>query len=83
MVVTLALKNTGLVEVNYYFGVQYNVEVFVLLALPFLIGLLLGVFLMSFSVLKHKHLCSLEKKKLVKVEKEVENLRALPLKDEV
>lgn len=83
LVITLALKNNDLVEINYYFGIQHQVSVFVLLALPFLLGLFLGVFVMSFSVLKHKHRCSAEKKKLAKVEKEVENLRALPLKDEV
>lgn len=83
LVVTLALKNDSLVEINYYFDIQYKVGVFLLLALPFLTGLLLGVLVMTFSVFKHKRRCSVERKKLYKVEKEVENLRALPLKDEV
>ena len=80
---TLSLENTNLVEVKYYFFETKNVSVFVLLMAPFFIGLLLGVVLTSFSVFKHKRRCSAVTRKLTKVEKEVENLRALPLKDEV
>lgn len=82
-VMSVQLKNDNLVEINYYFNIQHQISVFWLLSIPFLSGLLLGVIIMSFSVFKHKRRGSAEKKKLVKVEKEVENLRALPLKDEV
>lgn len=82
-VITVEIKNDSLIQVNYYWDLQYEVSVFLLLSIPFLTGLLLGVIVMSFSVFKHKRRNSVEKKKLAKVEKEVENLRALPLKDEV
>lgn len=80
---TLSLENDNLVEVSYYGLGAKNVSVFILLIIPFFIGLLLGVVITSFSVFKYKRRCSIEKRKLAKVEKEVENLRALPLKDEV
>ena len=83
-VMSVALKtDKEFVVIDYYFIEPFSVSVFFLLAVPFLFGLLSGIFFMSFSVFKHKRRSSAEKKKLVKVEKEVENLRALPLKDEV
>ena len=71
------------VVINYYFIDPFTTSVFFLMAVPFISGLLLGGVIMGFSVLKHKRRSSVEKKKLAKIEKEVENLRALPLKDEV
>lgn len=82
-VASVQMKNGDPIEVNYYWDIKEQISVFWLLSIPFLIGLLLGVLIMSFSIVKHKYRSSVEKRKLVKVEKEVENLRALPLKDEV
>jgi len=80
---TLALENKDWIEISYYFFAPIKVPLFALLVVPFFIGLLVGMLIMSLSVFKHKRQCSIEKRKLVKVEREVENLRALPLKDEV
>ena len=76
------MENRELISVK-YLHLEGEIKIFWLLIVPFIIGLLMGALLMSFSVLKQKRRFSIEHKKLSKVEKEVENLRALPLKDEV
>ena len=50
---------------------------------PFFIGMILGVLVMSLSIIKNKRRVGVAKKALVKVEKEVQNLRAMPIKDDV
>ncbi len=58
-----------------------------LLAVPFAIGLLLGVVIMSVSVMRNKMKVGKTKRELSKVEKEVQNLRSAPItepmKDEI
>lgn len=78
---TLNLKNPGAVTIKYYFGIEREVELFILLLIPFAIGMLLGVLLMSFSVMKNKMQAGKSKRELAKVEKEVQNLRAAPISE--
>jgi len=80
---TLNHKNPDNILVNYYFDIQWNVPLFIVLVVPFFTGMLLGVLMMSVSVLKSKRHTSQTKRSLAKVEKEVQNLRAMPIKDEV
>ena len=81
--ITLFLKNPHQVQVLYYFGINWNVNVIVLMMGVFFSGVTFGLIVMYWSLLKQKVKYSAEHRKLEKVEKEVENLRALPLKDEV
>jgi len=81
--VTLYLKNPHNIEVSYYFGLNYQFNVAILLILTFVLGIVFGLIVMTLSLFKEKMRFSAEHRKLVKVEKEVENLRAMPLKDEV
>lgn len=80
---TLNFKNPDTILINYYFDIEWNVPLFVVLVAPFFVGMLLGILLMSVTVLKSKHQAGQTKRNLVKVEKEVQNLRAMPIKDEV
>ena len=80
---TVNLKNPDTIAIHYYFGIQWNLPLFVVFMAPFFVGMLLGILVMSFSVLKTKHQVGRTKRDLAKVEKEVQNLRAMPLKDEV
>jgi len=80
--VTLFLKNPHKVEVLYYFGINWDVNIVILLMGTFFSGVLFGLIVMYWSVFKQKIRFSAEHRKLVKVEKEVENLRALPLNNE-
>jgi len=81
---TVYYKNPHVVEVNYYFGLdgmEFNVAALVLFT--FFSGVIIGLLVMYWSVFKQKMRFSAEHRKLVKVEKEVESLRAMPLKSEV
>jgi len=76
---TLNLKNPDPVTLRYYFGLEREVDLFIVLLVPFAIGMAIGVLLMSFSVVKNKMQVGKTKRELAKVEKEVQNLRAAPI----
>jgi len=84
---TLNIKNPGTITLNYYFGIQFEQALYIVLIVPFVLGMCLGVLLMSFSVLRNKARVGKTKRALSKVEKEVENLRSAPItepmKDEI
>jgi uncharacterized membrane protein YciS (DUF1049 family) len=84
---TLNLKNPDAVTLSYYFNIEREVDLYLVLLVPFIVGMLLGVLLMSFSVVRGKMQVGKTKRELAKVEKEVQNLRAAPItepmKDEV
>lgn len=80
---TLEMKNPESVLVRYYFDIEYALPMFVLVTLPFLIGLFFGVLFMSLTLFKQKWSLGKAKKDLLKAEQEVQNLRAAPIKDEV
>lgn len=81
--VTINLKNPQTVQLSYYFNVQWEGPLVLVLTATFLLGLLFGWLLMSVSVLKTKRLVGKTKRQLSKVEKEVDNLRTMPIKDDV
>ena len=76
---TLNLKNPDPVTLYYYFGLEQEVELFIVLLVPFAIGMLLGILLMSFSIVRNKMQVGKTKRELAKIEKEVQNLRAAPI----
>jgi uncharacterized membrane protein YciS (DUF1049 family) len=80
---TVNLKNPQMVTLNYYFDFHREAPLVLVLTATFVIGILLGWLFMSLSVIKNKRQLGKAKKALVKVETEVQNLRAMPLKDEV
>ena len=80
---TLNLKNPQAVTINYYFDLQWQTSLVLALTAAFAIGLLLGWLIMTLSVFKNKRQVGQARKQLAKVEKEVENLRTMPIKDEV
>lgn len=80
---TLNLSNPETISVKYYFGISLDLPLFMVLMAPFFIGMVLGVLVMSFTVIKNKRRVGVTKKALSKVEKEVQNLRAMPIKDDV
>ena len=80
---TLNLSNPETINLKYYFGFSGDFPLFIVLMAPFFIGMVLGVLIMSLSVFKNKRQVGVAKKALSKVEKEVQNLRAMPIKDDV
>ena len=80
---TVNLKNPQMVTLNYYFDFHHEAPLVLVLTATFVFGILIGWLFMSLSVIKNKRQIGKAKKALAKVETEVQNLRAMPLKDEV
>ena len=79
---TLNLKNPQLVTLYYYFGIEWQTSLMLALTAAFGVGLVFGWLIMMLSVFKNKRQVGKTKKQLAKVEKEVENLRAMPINNE-
>lgn len=75
---TLNLKNPDSVTLRYYFGFEKEFDLFLVLFIPFAFGVLLGVLLMSISVMKNKVQLGKAKRDVGKLEKEVDSLRVQP-----
>lgn len=80
---TLNLKNPQSINLQYYFDLQFEAPLVLVLTASFLSGMVIGWLFMSLSVFKNKRQVGKAKKQLAKVEQEVENLRTMPIKDEV
>lgn len=80
---TVNLKNPQTVTFDYYFNIHWETQLMLLLSIAFVLGLLLGALMMSFKLFASKREIGKTKRSLAKVEKEVENLRAMPMKDEL
>jgi putative membrane protein len=79
---TFATLNSELVTINYYFG-QSTLALSLLLVLAFAIGCLIGMIAGLWLLIKANIRYRRVKSKLVLAEKEIENLRAIPLQDKV
>ena len=79
--VTFTLLNSQPVKVNYYFG-SYEIDLLIVVVICLVIGSLLGVTAVLGKVFSLKQEVSRKEKKIKITEKELENLRSLPLKDE-
>jgi putative membrane protein len=78
--ISFSTLNSGVVDVNYYVG-HSSIPLSLLLVLVFaagcLISIVIGLWLLLKLKVKNYHL----KQKLKLAEKEIENLRAIPLQD--
>lgn len=78
--VTFAVLNSGSVHINYYVG-NRAMPLALLLAIVFAIGSLLGVGVGFWLLMKLKLKNYRLNQRLKLAEKEIENLRAIPLQD--
>ncbi len=78
--VTFACLNADPVSVHYYLG-DATLPLSLLLILVLGVGILLGLFAGFVMFLKQKKITKQLKNRIKIVEQEVENLRAIPLKD--
>ena len=78
----LNLKNPALVAFSFPF-IDVEAPLGAIMLVAIFIGMILGALLVSMSLIKSKIVGNKAKRDLAKVEKEVENLRAMPIKDEV
>jgi putative membrane protein len=78
--VTFSMLNAETVHFNYYVG-QKNLALSLLLGLSLLVGFFLGWLMMFFSLISHKARMSSLRRKLKIAEKEIQNLRHIPIKN--
>lgn len=80
--ITFATLNSQSVEINYYFG-KNTLPLSVLLVLVFALGAILTMLVSLWLLLKAKIINHRLQKRLALADKEIENLRAIPLQDKV
>lgn len=80
--VTFAILNSESVAINYYLG-QSALPLSLLLVLVFAFGCLIGMVVGFWLLIKAKILNYRLRQRLNLAEKEIENLRAIPLQDKV
>jgi len=77
---TFAVMNAESVQINYYFGI-YQMPLSLILVIAFVIGALFGAVVNVGMMLRLKRQISKLRREVKFTEKEVKNLRALPIKD--
>ncbi len=77
--VTFALLNAAPVSFHYYLGAK-EIPLSILLVLSFVLGLLIAFIVMSISILRLKAQKRGLNKRLKLADKEIDNLRSLPVK---
>ena len=78
---TFAALNSNVVSFNYYLGIR-EVALSLLLVFTFGLGIFLGLLGAVFPWIRAKRDAARVKARLKTVEKELENLRVMPIKDE-
>jgi putative membrane protein len=78
--ISFATLNSGSIDINYYIGHKV-IPISLLIAGVFAVGCLLGIIVGLFILIKTKMKNYRLKQKLKLAEKEIENLRAIPLQD--
>ena len=80
LTVTFTLLNSQTVRLNFYLG-SYEVDLLVVIIICLVLGSVLGMTAALGKLLSLKQELLRKEKKIRVTEKEVENLRSLPLKD--
>lgn len=79
--VTFTTKNAQMVELNYYFGIHWTAPLSFMLLTTFTVGIAFGV-LASLAMLARMQRQLLQiRRETRQLEQEVNNLRALPIRD--
>ena len=78
--ISFASLNAEKVTVHYYLGVSH-IPISLLVVITLVIGILIGFFAGLIFYFKAKRANSRLKKRMKMAEKEIDNLRAIPLKD--
>jgi len=78
---SFALKNEVSVAINYYLGLHWEAPLYLILLGTFILGIVAGYLASLRMVLHMQHQMSQARKEVRQMEQEVNNLRALPIKD--
>jgi lipopolysaccharide assembly protein A len=82
LAITFALRNSQVVEINYYMGFIWRGQLTFLLLITFSIGMIFSALIMSISLVKHRARASRANRRALKLENQLDELKALPV-DEV
>lgn len=80
---TFAIKNSHIVTVSYYFGVNWLLPLSVLLFIVFVAGIVCGYLASLKTVIRMQRMVTVARNEARQAEQEVSNLRSLPLKDAI
>ena len=78
--ISFAVLNAGDVQLNYYFG-QFQAPLSLVIVISLACGAVLGILASLAAIIQLKHEQTKLKKTISLTEKEVENLRSLPIQD--
>lgn len=79
--VTFTTKNAQMVEFNYYFGIHWNAPLSFMLLTTFTIGIAFGMFASLAMLARMQRQLLQVRRESRQLEQEVNNLRALPIRD--
>jgi putative membrane protein len=79
--ITFALHNRQTVEIAYYFGLGWNGPLALALLATFAAGAVVGYLMSLRMVVRMQRELVRSRKEIRQIEQEVQNLRALPIKD--
>jgi putative membrane protein len=74
-------KNAQVVSVNYYFGLDWEAPLALMLLTSLTIGVILGLAASIGMVLRMHHRLAQARREIRETEQEVKNLRSLPIRD--
>ncbi len=74
-------KNAQMVSLKYYFGLDWEAPLAVMLLTSLTTGVVLGLAASIGMVLRMRHRLARARREIRETEQEVKNLRALPIKD--
>lgn len=79
--ISFAYKNGQIVELRYYFGIDWSSPLSVMLLATFVVGVVAGFLASLRMVVRMQRQLVLARKEVRQIEQEVINLRSLPIKD--
>jgi putative membrane protein len=81
--ITFVIQNRQVIDITYYFGLQWSGPLSLALLATFTIGVVLGYLVSLRTVIRMQRQLARARKEIHQVEQEVINLRSLPIKDVV
>jgi lipopolysaccharide assembly protein A len=79
--VTFTTKNAQMVELNYYFGIHWTTPLSFMLLTTLTVGIVLGLFASLAMLARMQRQLLRARRDTRQLEQEVNNLRALPIRD--
>ncbi len=79
--VTFTLKNSQLVELNYYFGIHWEASLAFMLLIVLTVGIVLGFFVSVGMLARMQRQLAQARRDIQKMEQDMHSLRVLPIQD--